>query len=131
MNRTPFTIRHKLNLLTDWYGTAFDFKRDTVDKYKEPTGALAVVQQIHGIYHASEKSFIELINTEGAAIKGGSKVGKGILCGYSNTNLSVQQGDKVSVAGVPNLVTAVEPIVYGDVPVAWEISLEEVVQGVN
>lgn len=131
MNRTPFTIRHKLNLLTDWYGAIFEFKRNIVDSYKEPTGDFSVVQKVSGIYHASEKSFIELINTEGAAIKGGSKVGKGILCGYSNVNISVQQGDIVLISTVPHQVTAVEPIVYSEIPVAWEISLEEIVQGVN
>lgn len=126
MNRTPFSIVRKIQLMIDWYGESYSFKRDVVNSYNEPSGTTNDVQTLFGIYHASERSFVELINVEGASIK--SKVSKGILCANDET-ISVQQNDKVSVNEIDFFVTAVEPVLYGKEAIAYEISLEEVVKG--
>ena len=112
--------------MVDWYGESYSFKRDVVNSYNEPSGTFTDVQTLYGIYHASERNFIELINVDGASIK--SKVSKGILCDKDERML-IQQNDKVSVQGIDFFVTAVEPVFYGTEPIAYEISLEEVVEG--
>lgn len=125
MNRTPFSLRRQITLAITWYGEDYSFMRDTVDGYNEPTGEREYVQDIPGIYHSSERSFIELVNAEGAAVK--SKVSKGILCD-SNNDIGVRQNDVVVIHDVEFFVTTVEPVWYGEEVVAYEISLEEVVR---
>ena len=126
MKRTPFAIYRQIRLAVSWYGEEYSFTRKQLNKYKEPIAEEDSVQTISGIYHASERSFIELINSEGASVK--SKVSKGILCD-SDTKLSIQQGDKVVIDNREFHVTAVEPVLYNDKVVAQEISIEELVEG--
>ena len=94
MKRTPFAIYRQIRLAVSWHGKEYSFTRKQLNKYKEPIAEEDSVQTLSGIYHASERSFIELINGEGASVK--SKVSKGILCD-SDTKLSIQQGDKVVI----------------------------------
>lgn len=125
MKRTPFAVYRQIRLAVGWYGTDYDFYRKTLNSYGEPTdGEGELVETISGIYHSSERSFIELINSEGASVK--SKVSRGILCDGDNQNLTVQQGDYVVIEGKDFHITAVEPVLYGDKIVAYEISVEEV-----
>ena len=126
MKRTPFAICRQIQLAVSWYGKEYSFTRKQLNKYKEPIAEEDSVQTISGIYHASERSFIELINSEGASVK--SKVSKGILCD-ADTELSIQQGDKVVIDNREFHVTAVEPVLYNDKAVAQEISIEELVEG--
>lgn len=128
MTRTPFAVYRKIYLILQWYGTDYQFSREEIGEYKEPTGDVTVVQSIRGIYHSTWESFVELINVEGASVK--AKINRGILCDGGAKPL-VQQGDQVIVAGVLYQVTAVEPVLYNERTVAWEISLEEKVVGVN
>ena len=126
MKRTPFAICRQIQLAVSWYGKEYSFTRKQLNKYKEPIAEEDSVQTVSGIYHASERSFIELINSEGASVK--SKVSKGILCD-ADTELSIQQGDKVVIDNREFNVTAVEPVLYNDKAVAQEISIEELVEG--
>ena len=126
MKRTPFAIYRQIRLAVSWYGEEYSFTRKQLNKYKEPIAEEDPIQTVSGIYHASERSFIELINGEGASVK--SKVSKGILCD-SDTKLSIQQGDKVVIDNREFHVTAVEPVLYNDKVVAQEISVEELVEG--
>lgn len=126
MKRTPFAVYRQIRLAVSWYGTEYEFKRYEKNSYNEPTDKLQPVQTVAGIYHSSERSFIELINNEGASVK--SKVSKGILCDRDNT-LSILQGDYVEISGIPHHVTAVEPVLFSDETVAYEISVEELVEG--
>ena len=126
MKRTPFAVYRQIRLAVSWYGKEYSFTRKQLNKYKEPIDEEDSVQTVSGIYHASERSFIELINGEGASVK--SKVSKGILCD-ANTELSIQQGDKVVIDNKEFYVTAVEPVLYNDKVVAQEISVEELVEG--
>ena len=126
MKRTPFAVCRQIRLAVSWYGKEYSFTRKQLNKYKEPIAEEDSVQTVSGIYHASERSFIELINSEGASVK--SKVSKGILCD-ADTELSVQQGDKVVIDNREFHVTAVEPVLYNDKVVAQEISVEELVEG--
>lgn len=125
MNRTPLAVAHKIVIATDWYGHVYTFKRKVLDGYGEPTGENVVVQDVTGIYHSSERSFVELINTEGASVK--SKVNKGLLC--KAQDLLIQQRDTVVINGDDYEVTTCEPIMYSDTVVGIEISLEEIVKG--
>ena len=71
---------------------------------------------------------MELVNTEGASVK--SKINKGILCDGDN-QLTIQQGDSVTISGSEFHVTAVEPVMYSDEVIAYEISIEELAEGVD
>lgn len=127
MKRTPFALYRQIRLAVSWYGENYSFTRKQLNTYGEPTDDEEdSVQVVSGIYHASERSFIELINNEGASVK--SKVSKGILCD-SDTKLSVQQGDKVVINNTDFYVTAVEPVLYNGTVVAQEISVEELIEG--
>lgn len=126
MKRTPFAVYRQVQLAIRWYGTEYSFTRKRLNRYGEPVDNEDSVQKISGIYHASERSFIELINNEGASVK--SKVSKGILCD-ADTKLSIQQGDKVVIEDTEFHVTAVEPVLYSGIVVAQEISVEELVEG--
>lgn len=126
MKRTPFAVRRQIQLAVDWYGNEYEFIRMGLNDYGEPTNEESLIQTVSGIYHESERSFIELVNNESASVK--SKVNKGILCG-ENTKLLVQQEDKVLINGVEFHVTAVEPVLYSGEVVAQEISIEELVKG--
>ena len=126
MKRTPFAVYRQIQLAIRWYGTDYSFTRKQLNKYGEPVDNEDSVQKVSGIYHASERSFIELINNEGASVK--SKVSKGILCD-ADTKLSIQQGDKVVIENTEFHVTAVEPVLYSGTVVAQEISVEELVEG--
>lgn len=126
MKKTPFAVYRQIRLAVSWYGKEYSFTRKQLNKYKEPIAEEDSVQTVSGIYHASERNFIELINSEGASVK--SKVIKGILCD-ADTELSIQQGDKVVIDNKEFYVTAVEPVLYNDKVVAQEISVEELVEG--
>lgn len=126
MKGTPFAVCRQIRLAVSWYGKEYSFTRKQLNKYKEPIAEEDSVQTVSGIYHASERTFIELINSEGASVK--SKVSKGILCD-ADTELSIQQGDKVVIDNKEFHVTAVEPVLYNDKVVAQEISVEELVEG--
>lgn len=126
MKRTPFAVYRQIRLAIKWYGTEYSFTRKRLNRYGEPVDNEDSVQKVSGIYHTSERSFIELINNEGASVK--SKVSKGILCD-ADTKLSIQQGDKVVIEDTEFHVTAVEPVLYSGTVVAQEISVEELVEG--
>lgn len=128
MKRTPFAVYRQIRLAISWYGKEYSFTRKHLNKYKEPVAEEDSVQTVSGIYHASERSFVELINSEGASVK--SKVSKGILCD-ADTKLSIQQGDKVVIDNKEFYVTAVEPVLYNGETVAQEISVEELVEGID
>ena len=127
MARTSFALGRQIHLAVMWYGTDFDFHRQQLNEYKEPiSGQSELVQTIRGIYHSSQRSFIELINNESASVK--SKVSKGILCDKV-TEMLIQQGDYVTIQNSDFYVTAVEPVMYSDNEVvAYEISVEELVE---
>lgn len=126
MKRTPFALYRQIRMAIYWYGEEYLFTRKQLNQYKEPVDAEDPVQTVSGIYHASERSFIELVNSEGASVK--SKVSKGILCD-ADIELSIQQGDKVVIDNTEFYVTAVEPVLYNGTVVAQEISVEELVEG--
>ena len=125
MERTPFAVYRKIRLAIGWYGTDYDFNRRRKNAYGEPEDDMDPVQTISGIYHSSERSFIELINNEGASVK--SKVSKGILCDADN-DMEIIQGDHVEINGSNYYVTAIEPVLYSDEIVAYEISVEELIE---
>lgn len=127
MKRTPFAVYRQIRLAVGWYGKEYRFFRKNLNEYGEPDSTEPTqVQVISGIYHSSQRSFIELINTEGASVK--SKVSKGILCD-KDSQPTIQQGDKVVLEGIDYHVTAVEPVLYSGEVVAYEISIEELVEG--
>lgn len=126
MKRTPFAVYRKIRLAVSWYGSEYSFYRKTKNSYNEPESSGTFVQKVDGIYHSSSRAFIELINTEGASVK--SKLSKGILCDGDN-QLTIQQNDYVSIGNSDYYVTAIEPVMYGDEVVAYEISVEELIEG--
>lgn len=126
MKRTPFAVYRKITLAVAWYGTEYSFYRKPLNQYGEPDGEPSLIQIVDGIYHSSERSFIELVNAEGTSVK--ATISRGILCDRNN-NLVIQQGDSVEISGSPYHVVSVEPVLFSDKVVAYEISLEEVVEG--
>ncbi len=125
MKRQAFAVKHRIDNSINWYGAEYNFLRPEVNKYNEPLDSLKIVEVVNGIYHSSQQSFIELINTENASVK--SKTNKGILC-LESSGASIIQGDIVYIEDKKFKVTAVEPIMYCDHKVATEISVEEVLQ---
>lgn len=126
MNRTPFAVYRQIRLAISWYGKDYAFTRRKLNTYGEPEENETAIQTLSGIYHSSERSFIELINNEGASVK--SKLSKGILCS-KDVKPIIQQGDKVVIEDVDFYVTAVEPVLYSGEVIAYEISVEEVIEG--
>lgn len=124
MKRTPFAVYRQIKLAVSWYGQEYVFYRHKENEYGEPTESGVLVQTIDGIYHSSNRAFVELINSDGASVK--STVSKGLVCCKDNV-LAINQGDYTFVQEVKYHVTAVEPILYSGEPVAYEISLEELV----
>lgn len=125
--RTPFAIKRQIQLAVMWYGTEYTFERNELDQYGEPIESV-VQTTVEGIYHATGREFIELLNTEGTSVK--SKISKGIVCPF-NEDLNIQQGDSVIIHDVKYHVTTVEPVFYSEEVVAQEISLEEFAEGVD
>lgn len=128
MNRTPFAVYRRIQLAIAWYGYDYAFYRDELNQYHEPTGENNLIQTVTGIYHSTDRvgSLIELINTEGASIK--SKINRGILCSKDN-DFAIQQGDYTQIQNVLYYVTAIEPVLYSDRVVGYEISIEELIEG--
>lgn len=123
MKRTPFAVAHSVSNLILWYGSEYEFNRPDTNEYEEPTEQEHIVEVLQGVYHASQRSFLDLLNTEGVSVK--SKTNVGVLTVVSSGN-NIQQGDKVAIHSSLYKVTAVEPVLYGGVKIATEISLEEV-----
>lgn len=123
--RDIFSAYRNIQLAVSWYGSKYKFERDVLDSRNEPTGETEFVQMIPGIYHASSHDFVELIPSDGGTVKG--KINKGIICGKAEKP-AVKQNDKVEIVDTLYYVTALEPIVFNNEPIAWEISLEEVIE---
>ena len=126
MNRTPFAVYRRIQLAIAWYGSDYAFYRDELNQYQEPTGENNLIQTVTGIYHSTDRSFIELINTEGASIK--SKTNRGILCSKDN-DFAIQQGDYTQIQDALYYVIAIEPVLYSDKIVGYEIPIEELIEG--
>lgn len=124
MNRTPIAIAHRIQNSLNWYGHEYTFSYYGVNDFNEPIGTPTERQKVVGIYHSSEHTFVELLNAEGASVK--AKINKGVFCGPEE--LTIEQGDIVVIDGTQFKVTTHEPVIYCDVVVAREISLEEVVK---
>lgn len=123
MKRQPFTLSHRINNAISWYGTEYAFLRNSKNDYNEPTGEPETVEVLQGIYHSSQKSFIDLIGSEAASVK--SKINKGILCKPSDGTL-IKQDDYIIVNSLKYKVTSIDSIVYCGIEAAKDISLEEV-----
>nr|DAV98569.1 MAG TPA: hypothetical protein [Caudoviricetes sp.] len=128
MKRNPLAARHQIIHAIRWYGDDYTFKRAVTNEFGEPTGQPSTIQVIAGLYRASRKEFIEVIGNDNATLK--VKNNRGILCRFDET-IKVKQGDLVIIADHWTFkVTAVEPVLIGNVVIAQDISIEEVVQEV-
>lgn len=128
MKRNPLAARHQITHAIRWYGDDYTFKRAVTNEFGEPTGQPSTIQAIAGLYRASRKEFIEVIGNDNATLK--VKNNRGILCRFDET-IKVKQGDLVIIADRQTFkVTAVEPVLIGNVIIAQDISIEEVVQEV-
>lgn len=128
MKRSAFAVYRKIHLVIGWYGAAYHFYRRKQNAYGEPDGDPVFVQKLDGIYHSTARDFVELVNNEGTSVK--SKINKGILFGKDIKPI-VQQGDLVEIHGSDFYVTAVEPVLYSDEVIAYEVSVEEFIEEVN
>ena len=128
MKMSAFAVYRRIRLVIGWYGAAYDFYRRKKNSYGEPEGDEVFVQRLDGIYHSTARDFVELVNNEGTSVK--SKINKGILCG-KDIKPALQQGDSVMIHGSDYHVTAVEPVLYSDEVIAYEVSVEEFVEGVD
>lgn len=125
MIHTPIAVKHRISNAVLWYGEDYDIKRAQENQYHEKSGDYEKIQTIRGIYHSDRQSFIDLVSVEGGVVK--SKYVKGILC-MPEPKILANQGDMVMVNDTKYFVTAVEPIQYGDVIIAMEISIDEKVE---
>lgn len=124
--RKPFSIDRKIDISIDWYGTEYSFYRKQLNSYGEFTNSSLLVQNIKGIYHASKRAFVELVNSDAASVK--SKVSTGILCSKNN-DIFIRQNDFVTIKNCMYFVTAIEPVFYGNDVIGYEISVEELIEG--
>ena len=118
------SMLHNFRRAVLWYGKGYTFYQYKKNEYGEPTDEKDEVQTVVGIYHGIVNNFLVEIAGDGATLK--NKNNKGITCA-DTTELAVSQGDFVIINGIVYHVTAVEPILYDDVAIAQEISLEELI----
>lgn len=125
MIKKAFAVKHRISNAIRWYGSEFEILRKTVNDYGEPVEEPTTVCKFNGIYHESQQSFLDLLNTEATQVK--IKTNKGVLAMVDVYSKEIDQGDYIILHGSEFNVTAVEPVMVSDTQIATEISLEEVV----
>ncbi len=111
---------NKIARLIRVQGASYTFKRDVLNKFKEPTGK-TLDTCIDGVFH-EQIQHITVTGTDAATVR--QKMSSYILALYADAK-NLQQGDYVYIDNRKYLVNGLNNISNWDVAV--DISLEEVV----
>lgn len=118
--RTPKFERNKMRRFILTNGACYIFKRDEVDDYKEPTGAVSETT-VRGVFH-QHISHVALVGSDAASVP--SKQTPYIMVLYDET-LDIRIGDYTIIDGIRYNVNGLNDINHWNV--VTDISLEAVV----
>lgn len=116
--KTPRFELNKVVRLIRTHGASYEFHRDTLNEFKEPTGAASKIS-VNGVYHEQSQ---HLVLTEADAASVRQKQSPYILTLYSQAK-GIKQGDYVFINGLKYTVVGMNNI--GNWNLALDISLEE------
>ena len=119
--KTPKFEQNKVSRLIRTAGVEYEFKRDSLNEFKEPTGEAVSVAVVKGVFH----QFTEHISITGAdAASVQSKQVPYILALYADAK-DIKQGDYTVINGTKYLVNGVNDVMNWNIVI--DISLEAVV----
>lgn len=116
--KTPKFELNKMVRLIRTQGVSYDFQRDTLDEFKEPTGAASTIR-VNGVYH-EQSQHLTLTEADAASVR--QKQSPYIFALYSEAN-GIEQGDYVFINGKKYTVNGLNNV--GNWNIALDISLEE------
>ena len=119
MKRPRFQM-NKVERLIKVQGVSYTFKRDKVNDFKEPTGAVFEMT-VRGVFHQTTQH-ISVVNSDAASVQ--RKNSPFILALYDEAS-QLTQGDYVVINKVKHIVNGLTDI--GGWGIAMDISLEAVV----
>lgn len=120
MMKTPRLQAHKLERLIKVHGVCYTFKRDKLDEFKEPSGAVSEMT-VRGVFHQLTQH-ISIVSSDAASVQ--QKNSPYIIALYCDAQC-LEQGDKVTINGTKYKVNALTDIAGWNL--AMNISLEAVV----
>lgn len=121
----------KLSRAIRVYGTSYQFMRETLDDFDEPTGEKVLVLAVNGVYH-EQTSYISLTASDAGVVPKKITPYITILCKDAmddHGKPKIQQGDFVAVSGKKYKVNGVNNL--SNLNIAYDISLEEVISSGN
>ena len=118
--KTPKFQPHKVKRMIDTLGVMYQFNRDRLSKYKEPTGEQELIAELKGVLH-STASYVTKTATDGSTIT--AKQSPQILTNDPKAKL-LHIDDKVVIDNCTYKVTGVLDI--NMLGLAFDISLEVV-----
>lgn len=118
--KTPKFQPHKVKRMIDTLGVMYQFNRDRLNKYKEPTGEQELIAELKGVLH-STASYVTKTATDGSTIA--AKQSPQILTNDPKAKL-LHIDDKVIIDNCTYKVTGVLDI--NMLGLAFDISLEVV-----
>lgn len=118
--KTPKFQPHKIKRMIDTLGVMYQFNRDRLNKYKEPTGEQELIAELKGVLH-STASYVTKTATDGSTIT--AKQSPQILTNDPKAKL-LHIDDKVTINNCIYKVTGVLDI--NMLGLAFDISLEVV-----
>ena len=118
--KTPKFQPHKVKRMIDTLGVMYQFNRDRLNKYKEPTGEQELIAELKGVLH-STASYVTKTATDGSTIT--AKQSPQILTNDPKAKL-LHIDDKVVIDNCTYKVTGVLDI--NMLGLAFDISLEVV-----
>lgn len=116
--KTPKFQPHKVKRMIDTLGVMYQFNRDRLNKYKEPTGEQELIAELKGVLH-STASYVTKTATDGSTII--AKQSPQILTNDPKAKL-LHIDDKVIIDNCTYKVTGVLDI--NMLGLAFDISLE-------
>lgn len=111
---------HKVVREINTHGSNYQFYRDKLNEYEEATGDIEEVAKINGLFHQT-KSYISRKVTDATETR--MKGQPLIMMGYEDSK-SIQNGDKVKVAGNEYRVTGINNI--SEFCIISDVSLEAI-----
>lgn len=116
--KAPKFELNKVARLIRTQGLPYEFRRDSLNEYKEPTGTASVIK-VHGVFH-EQIQHLTLTEADAASVR--QKQSPYILALFSEAN-GIKQGDYVIINGLKYTVVGTNNI--GNWNLALDISLEE------
>lgn len=116
--KTPKFQPHKVKRMIDTLGVMYQFNRDRLNKYKEPTGEQELIAELKGVLH-STASYVTKTATDGSTVT--AKQSPQILTNDPKAKL-LHIDDKVIIDNCTYKVTGVLDI--NMLGLAFDISLE-------